>query len=102
LNSNPIHHLRIAGLVEAVSYMLLVGIAMPLKYIWHMPKAVSVIGMLHGVLFIIFCIALARATLAAKWPLARAALLFIASLLPFGPFLLDKRLRQWQSEFTVR
>jgi len=88
-----------AGLVEAVSYMLLVGVAMPLKYIWHMPKAVSVVGMIHGILFVIFCLALARAALAAKWPMGRTALVFAASLLPFGPFLLDRRIRGWQVEF---
>ena len=88
-----------AGLVEAVSYMLLVGVAMPLKYIWHMPQAVRVVGMIHGILFIIFCVALARAAFAAKWPVGRTALVFAASLLPFGPFLLDRRIRGWQVEF---
>lgn len=98
MKKNAVHILRVAGLVEAVSYMLLVGIAMPLKYIWGMPKAVSVVGMIHGVLFIIFCAALARAHFAAQWPVGRSALLFVASLLPFGPFVLDSRLKQWEAE----
>ena len=96
--NRAVHFLRIVGLTEAVSYMLLVAVAMPLKYIWGQPKAVSVIGMIHGILFVLFCIALARATIAAKWPFSRAALLFVASLLPFGPFLLDGRMKQWEKE----
>ena len=86
------------GLTEAVSYMLLVAVAMPLKYIWGQPQAVRVVGMIHGILFILFCIALVRATISAKWPLSRSALLFVAALLPFGPFLLDGRMKQWEKE----
>jgi integral membrane protein len=96
--NRAVHFLRIVGLTEAVSYMLLVGVAMPLKYMAGQPKAVSVIGMIHGVLFVLFCIALALATIVAKWPLSRAALLFVASLVPFGPFVLDKRMKEWEKE----
>jgi integral membrane protein len=96
--NRPVHFLRIVALLEAISYMLLVAIAMPLKYIWGQDKAVSVVGMIHGILFIIFCIALVRATISAKWPLSRAALVFVASLLPFGPFLLDRRMKQWEKQ----
>ena len=94
--NRAVHFLRIVALLEAISYMLLVGIAMPLKYIWGQDKAVSIVGMIHGILFIIFCIALVRATISAKWPFSRAALLFVASLLPFGPFLLDRRMKEWE------
>ena len=97
--TNPVHFLRICGLIEAVSYMLLVGIAMPLKYLWQMPMAVRIVGLIHGILFIAFCIALLRAALAARWPFGRSALVFLASLLPFGPFLLDGRMKQWENEF---
>ena len=96
--NRAVHFLRIVALIEAISYMLLVGIAMPLKYIWHQPAAVRVIGMIHGILFVLFCIALLRATVSAKWPLSRAALLFVASLLPFGPFLLDRRMTEWERQ----
>ncbi len=93
--------LRIAGLVEAVSYMLLVGIAMPLKHIWGKPEYVRVIGMIHGGLFVIFCAALMWAFVAAKWTVGRSALVFGASLLPFGPFVLDGRMKQWEREFRA-
>jgi integral membrane protein len=96
--NKAVHFLRISALVEAISYMLLVAVAMPLKYIGHMPGAVRVVGMLHGILFVLFCFALARAMIVARWPLSRGALLFVASLLPFGPFLLDSRMQKWERE----
>ena len=49
---------RLTGIVEGTSYLLLLGVAMPLKYIWHMPIYVKVVGMTHGILFILYCLLL--------------------------------------------
>ena len=86
--------LRTIGLIEAISFLLLLGVAMPLKYFAGIPKAVTWAGWLHGLLFIGFCIALTQAHQEAKWGLGRSAMILIAALLPFGPFVIDKRLRQ--------
>jgi integral membrane protein len=99
---NPIPILRKIALIEAVSFLILLGIAMPLKYLANMPQAVKVVGWIHGVLFVAFCLALLRAWLATRWPITRPAMLFIAALLPFGPFLIDRRMKQWESEFAKR
>jgi integral membrane protein len=99
---NPIPILRKVALIEAVSFLVLLGIAMPLKYLANMPMAVKVVGWIHGVLFVAFCFALLYAWLSARWPITRAALLFIAALLPFGPFIIDRRMRQWEAEFASR
>ena len=93
---NPVHFLRIVGLCEAISFLVLLGIAMPLKYIWHMPVAVKIAGSIHGILFITFCIALARAKSHSNWSIGRAAIIFIAALLPFGPFVIDRRMKAWE------
>lgn len=90
--------LRIFALVEAVSYLLLVGIAMPLKYWWGMPMAVKVCGMAHGVLFLLVVWLAIRAHFDHRWPKERIALLLVASLVPVWPFLLDGRVRQWIAE----
>jgi integral membrane protein len=97
---NPIPFLRKVALAEAVSFLLLLGVAMPLKYMAGMPVAVKVAGWIHGALFITFCVALMRTWLGARWPVSRAAMLFVAALLPFGPFVMDRRMRQWEAEFT--
>jgi integral membrane protein len=89
-----IGRLRAIGLVEGISFLLLLGIAMPLKYFASMPQAVTVVGWLHGVLFITFCIALAQARQEANWNARQTGLVLIAGLLPFGPFVIDARLRK--------
>lgn len=97
---NPIPFLRRVALIEGISFLVLLGIAMPLKYFAGMPLAVKIVGWIHGILFMVFCLALFRALIVARWPLRRAALLFIAALLPFGPFVIDRRAREWEAEFS--
>jgi integral membrane protein len=89
-----IGRLRVVGLVEGISFLVLLGIAMPLKYAAGMPMAVRVVGSIHGGLFVLFVAALLHAAYARKWPLSRVAGAFIASLVPFGTFVLDARLRR--------
>ena len=86
--------LRLLGTLEGISFILLMGIAMPLKYMFEMPLAVKYTGWLHGLLFIAFCMAILTTLLAGKISFGRAALAFVASLLPFGPFILDRKLHE--------
>ncbi len=79
------------GIAEGISYLLLLGIAMPLKYFADMPEAVKYTGWAHGVLFVAYLIALLWVWNDCKWSFGKAVLAFIASLLPFGPFLFDRR-----------
>ena len=95
---NPVHFLRVTALIEAVSFLVLLGIAMPLKYVWGFPLAVKIVGSIHGGLFVVFGIALLLSWHSAKWPLSRVALIFIASFLPVVPFFLDKRIKGWEQE----
>jgi integral membrane protein len=95
---NPIPFLRRVALAEGISFLVLLGIAMPLKYLAGMPGAVKVFGWAHGVLFIVFCVALLRVWITAKWPILRCAAVFVAALLPFGPFVIDRRMTEWEAE----
>jgi len=90
--------LRITSLTEAVSYLLLMAVAMPLKYIWGMPLAVQVIGMIHGVLFLMLLWFIVRANYETPWPRSRLWLLAFASLVPLMPFFLDRKVRAWIGE----
>ncbi|MFM1873176.1 MAG: hypothetical protein RL398_2598 [Planctomycetota bacterium] len=100
--SDPLPWLRRISLIEAVSYLLLLGIAMPLKYVWAMPLAVSVAGMVHGLLFLLLIWMLARAKFERKWPTGRLVLIFVASLVPIWPFLLDRRLAGWIADSAAK
>jgi integral membrane protein len=87
---------RFVALAEGISFLVLLGIAMPLKYLFDFPQAVQIVGMLHGVLFVSF-ILLAWAAMSAMekgylWLIKAFAL----SVIPFGTFVLDKELRQQQ------
>ncbi|RAU81600.1 DUF3817 domain-containing protein [Pontibacter arcticus] len=90
----PISRLRTIGMYEGISYLLLLGIAMPLKYMFDMPLFVKYIGWAHGVLFVLYMVALLQVVLVHRWSFMKAAAGFVASLLPFGPFILDKKLLQ--------
>ncbi|MGB0992135.1 MAG: DUF3817 domain-containing protein [Akkermansiaceae bacterium] len=92
--STAIDRLRVISLTEAVSYLILLGIAMPVKKIFDMPMAVTVMGWAHGGLFILFCLALLNAMLVQKWSLKQPAVIFIASLIPFAPWWVEKWLKK--------
>jgi len=89
-----IGRLRAIGLVEGVSFLVLLGVAMPLKYFAGLPQAVKVVGWIHGLLFITFCMVLLQTRLDAKWNAWRTTTILVAALLPFGPFVIDGRLRR--------
>ena len=89
-----IGRLRLAGIVEAISFLLLLGVAMPLKYVAGQPLAVKVVGWTHGLLFILFCLALLQAHTVHEWSFRKSAKVFTAALLPFGPFFIDRGLRE--------
>jgi integral membrane protein len=97
---NSVSILRKIAYTEGLSFLLLLGLAMPLKYIWGMPLAVKIIGLIHGLLFILFCFSLVQTALSAKWPLSRAGIIFLASLIPFGPWLVDSRMRAENGELS--
>ncbi len=93
----PVGRLRVIALIEDVSYLLLLGIAMPLKYFAGLPEAVLAVGWAHGVLFVLYVVALAEVSFKRRWRPARILGAFVASLVPFGTFMLDARLRREES-----
>ncbi len=89
-----IRTLRVVSIIEGLSYIVLLFISMPLKYYWLMPLPVKYNGWVHGVLFVVFAIALLYVWVVCKWSVKQVLVAGIASLIPFGAFWLDKRLKQ--------
>ena len=89
--------LRRFSTVEGISTLVLFLVAMPLKYLADMPLAVRIVGMGHGVLFIAYCILLALCMRRFKWSIGFGIYLFVATLIPFGTFVTDRRLKQMES-----
>ncbi|HEX6036768.1 DUF3817 domain-containing protein [Longimicrobium sp.] len=94
---DPLARLRLIGIVEGISFLLLLGAAMPLKYLAGQPQMVSVVGAAHGALWLLYVAAVFPAAAANRWPLGRVAAALAASVLPFGPFVFDAHLRRTQS-----
>lgn len=81
--------LRIIGFLEGVSFILLLGIGMPLKYLADMGMPNKVMGQAHGFLFIAYVVMVFLVREEKKWNLKTTGLALLASLVPLGPFFAD-------------
>ena len=86
--------LRWVGLLEGISFLLLLFIAMPMKYMFDNPILVKYVGMGHGVLFIAFLAVLFIVCEKQKWSIQVFLMGVAASILPFGPFIFDRKLKK--------
>ncbi|WP_188441576.1 DUF3817 domain-containing protein [Planktosalinus lacus] len=82
---------KIIAFLEGISLLLLLFIAMPLKYIWEMPQMVQVVGMAHGILFLGYIALAFMVYNELKWSLKTLAIVMIASIIPFGTFYIEKK-----------
>ena len=89
---DSVGRVRIVGMIEGVSFLLLLGVAMPLRTFMGMDMAVTVAGWIHGGLFILLMLLAFIAWLKEELTMGQGFLVFIAALLPFGPFVLDRYL----------
>jgi len=94
MKKDVLDYFRIIGFIEGLSYLTLLFIAMPLKYVYGYPEAVRAVGMAHGVLFIIFIVLLGASAVKYRFSIVLNIVFFVASLVPFGTFLTDRKLKQ--------
>jgi integral membrane protein len=85
---------RWVGYAEGTSFLVLLGIAMPLKYAAGLPEVVLVVGWVHGLLWVLYLLAAIRAAVVQKWRLRTLLGAGVASVLPFGPFVFERWLRR--------
>ena len=95
MTSSPIALLRKVGKIEGISFLVLLLVAMPLKYLADLPMAVRIVGWIHGLLFMWFCWVLYNARISGL-PGRVSLLALLAALLPFGPFVMDGRLQEFE------
>jgi integral membrane protein len=86
--------LRILAFIEGVSFLLILFVTMPLKYLLSMPGPNKVIGMGHGILFVGYVLAVIQIAVAENWQAKKTGLALLASIVPFGTFWADKKLFQ--------
>lgn len=98
--ATPIGRLRLIGLIEGTSTLVLFFIAMPIKYIEALganPLPVRIVGSIHGGLFLLYLAAVALVALRPGLPGKLLAMAVGAAVVPFGPFLLDGRLKRYEA-----
>jgi len=88
---NMIKAFRIITLLEGFSLLVLLFLAMPLKYIWNLPQMVQVVGMVHGILFLLFAVLAIMVFYELKWSFKTFGIVMLASIIPFGAIYIDKK-----------
>ncbi|MGE0561952.1 MAG: DUF3817 domain-containing protein [Flavobacteriales bacterium] len=83
---------RINAFLEGISFLLLLGIAMPLKYMYGKPEMVKIVGMAHGLLFVAYILLVVVVRDQLKWNMKNTVLALAASIFPFGTFYADRKL----------
>ena len=81
--------LRIIAFIEGCSYLLL-GFTMILKYKFSMPEPNYVVGLAHGILFVLYIVLMLQVSIIHRWNIFKILMAFLASLIPFGTFYADK------------
>lgn len=77
------------GLAEGISYLVLLFIGVPLKRLGGYPEVVELIGPIHGLLFVLYVLTVIQAKVEYNWPLGKAGLALLASVIPGGTFYAD-------------
>jgi integral membrane protein len=91
---------RWVAFAEGLSFVLLLFVAMPLKYLAGLPIAVRIVGSVHGLLFVAFVWTLFQVALERRWPPARWGVALLSSVVPFGTFLFDRSLKREIADAT--
>ena len=89
-----IRFFRIISLAEGISLLTLLFMAMPMKYFLGIPEVVKVVGWIHGVLFMAYVVVLAVTHFRQRWSFLFSLGALVASVIPFGTFVLDRQLRK--------
>jgi integral membrane protein len=92
--SSALGRLRLLGILEGISLLVLLAVAMPMKYLAGNPHPVKIVGWIHGGLFVLFMIAVLMVAYQRKWKFIKFLLAFLAAFFPFGTFIFDAQLKK--------
>ena len=101
LKRRVLQRLRVIGAIEGVSFIVLMIAAIVFKRILGQKEAIFIPGLVHGILFLLYCAVLAHAMKVLDRPIKWAIKFFVAALLPFGPFVVDKSLKHELDELPT-
>ncbi len=87
-----IQKFKVLGTLESMSFLLLLFVAMPLKYIYGMPQFVRVIGSVHGALFVLYLLMALMIYKKVNWTKLQLFYVFVLASIPLGPYVVNKKL----------
>ncbi|HAK77958.1 MAG TPA: DUF3817 domain-containing protein [Runella sp.] len=88
--TTSVGRLRLIAFLEGISLLVLVFVAVPLKYMAHNPSWVKAIGPVHGILFVLFVFSTLKVSLEQRWPFRTVTWkVLLACFIPFGTFYID-------------
>lgn len=87
---NLLSNFRKIALLEGISYLLF-AVTMPLKYMYDILEPNYYVGMAHGLLFMLYCVLGLSCAIKLKWSFGFSAMVFLASLIPFGTFYMESK-----------
>ncbi len=102
MKKHPIQFVRFMGLLDGISLIALLLIAMPLKYNWGIDIAVTINGMLHGGIFMLYVGTILFAQLRVRWAFRWSIASLAAAFIPFGNFILDRQLKKIMDCYPVQ
>ncbi len=97
LNSS-FNRFKMITLIEGISFIVLIFIAMPIKYMLGEPSVVRTVGSIHGGLFVLYILYLVICHFEYNWNFKKSAILFLMSFIPFGNFYADKKYLQTENQ----
>lgn len=99
---HPVRLVRMTGVLDGTSLLILLLIAMPLKYWAGIPMAVTIVGSVHGVIVVLYALAILYAQIRVQWNVIWSLLSLLMAFIPFGNFVFDRILKRRQASFPVR
>ena len=94
MEPKEIRFLRVMGIADGISLLVLLLIAMPLKYFAGLPVVVTIVGSLHGAIFVTYVIAIAIVQLRIRWHIIYSLIAGVVAFIPFGNFIFDKYIKK--------
>ena len=88
---NQVRAFKWISIFEGISFLVLLLIAMPMKYIWEAPQMVQIVGMAHGILFVAYIMGAFWLYKSLDWNFKTLMIVCVSSVLPLGPFYVEKK-----------
>ncbi|MGE7920062.1 DUF3817 domain-containing protein [Viridibacillus sp. NPDC093762] len=96
---NPVGQLKLAGYFDGFSLLILLFIAMPMKYMLDIPMAVRIAGATHGFIFVAYVLVILYVTIRVRWNVIWSLLAFAVAFIPFGNFIFDFKLNKLEQRY---